>query len=92
MGTMCKLGYFFSYWLTSMNLFLIVVCFPCIQNPGPMISVVYQNVRGFVPFSGLGETVPPLDVNKLQEFQTFIFDKNPGIVVLLRNMVNEGSF
>ena len=87
-----KLGCFFSYWLMAMNLMLIVVCYPSILNPGPTITGIFQNDRGFVPFSGLGEPVPPLDINKVQEFQCYLFNKNPGIVVLNETWLSNDHF
>ena len=43
-----------------MNLVLIILCYPGIVNPGPVLSGLFMNVRGFVPFSGLNEAVLPL--------------------------------
>ena len=77
-----KLGYFLSYWLVALNLLLIVICFPGIQNPGPLMSVMYNNVRGFVPPGSINADVPPLIVDKIQSFQSYMFDKNPSIIVL----------
>ena len=40
-----------SYWLTFINLMLIIVTFPAIKNPGPSsedVTMLYANVRGFV--------------------------------------------
>ena len=91
-GMFSKMKYILSYWLAALNLILIVVCNPAILNPGPLISGVFQNVRGFVPFSGLGENILPLDVTKVQEFQSYIFDKNPGIVVLNETWLSNEHF
>ena len=84
MTLIAKIGACVGYWLAFINLMLIVICQPSIVNPGPatFISGAYQNVRGFVPFSGLGDDVLPLDTTKLLEFQSYIFDKKPGIVIL----------
>ena len=46
---------------------IIIMYNPGIQNPGPSkhFSVLYQNVRGCVPFSGLGEKIMPFDSDKI---------------------------
>ena len=79
----------YSIWLASLNLLLVVICNPTIVNPGPCqnkyqnnISVLYQNIRGFIPPSHLGEPNPPFSSIKLAGFQTYIFDKKPDIIVL----------
>lgn len=80
-----RIGLFISFWLTMLNLFLIVITNPAIKNPGPVhndITVLYQNVRGFVPFNSLGKKILPLDNDKLTEFQAYIFEHKPCIVVL----------
>ena len=64
---------------------LIIITFPAIKNPGPNpeeFTCFYQNVRGFVPFSELGKKVPNLDVSKITEFQTYIFEHKPCMIVL----------
>ena len=43
-------GYFLSYWIMTLKLLLLIICYPGILNPGPVISGLYQNVRGYVPF------------------------------------------
>ena len=45
-------------------------------------TVFYQNVRGFVPFNALGKKILPLDNDKLIEFQAYVFERKPCIVVL----------
>ena len=72
----------FTVWLFSMNLVLLIICYPCIVNPGPVVSGLFMNVRGFVPFSGLNETVLPLNQSKILEFQSSVFSKDPGIIIL----------
>ena len=74
----------FTLWITALNLIVIVICNPTISNPGPKpkLSVLYQNVRGFIPPSELGLPNPMLNGNKLSEFQTYIMDKKPDIVIL----------
>ena len=76
----------YTFWVASLNLILIVISNPTIINPGPStknhISVLYQNVRGFIPPGGLGNPNPPLCSIKLAEFQTYIYNKKPDIIIL----------
>ena len=51
-------------------------------NPGPVISGLYQNARGFVPFRGLNETVLPLSTTKLHDFQSYVYSRDPGLLIL----------
>jgi hypothetical protein len=73
---------FFTLWLVTLNMILIIICYPGILNPGPVITGLYQNVRGFVPFRGLSETVLPLSSSKLQDFQSYVYSEDPALVVL----------
>ena len=85
LGKAQKIGTFLTFWLTIINLLLIVITNPGIKNPGPLtedFTVLYQNVRGFVPFNALGKNILPLDNDKLLEFQAYIFEKKPCLVVL----------
>ena len=86
------IGFFLSFWIMSLNLLLIVICYPGILNPGPVISGLYQNVRGFVPFRGLNESVLPLSATKLQDFQSYVFNKEPGFVVLNETWLSSDHF
>ena len=85
-GGFAKLQIFLSFWITIINLLLIIISLPAIKNPGPNryenLSCLYQNVRGFVPFSGLSKKIPPLDRNKLNDFQTYVYENKPGLVLL----------
>ena len=71
-----------TLWLVLLNLLLIVICNPGIVNPGPVISGLYQNARGFVPFRGLNETVLPLSTTKLHDFQSSVYSRDPGLLIL----------
>ena len=86
MGTFAKMQTILSFWITLINLLLIIITLPGIKNPGPVrqenLSCLYQNVRGFVPFSGLDKKIPPLDRNKLHDFQAYVYENKPGIVLL----------
>ena len=85
LGKVQKIGTFLTFWLTILNLLLIVITNPSIKNPGPVsedLTVLYQNARGFVPFNALGKNILPLDNDKLIEFQAHIFEKKPCLVIL----------
>ena len=71
-----------TLWLVLLNLWLVVICTPCIVNPGPVISGLYQNARGFVPFRGLNETVLRLSTTKLYDIQSSVYSKDPGLLIL----------
>ena len=77
---------FLTIWTCLLNLMLIVLCNPSIVNPGPPneknITVMYQNVRGFVPFSCLGDSVMSLSTDKIIEFQSYVYNENPDVVIL----------
>jgi hypothetical protein len=70
-------------WLSLLNFLLISIVNPSMLNPGPNnLSVLYQNVRGLVPFSHLRYDNPSLDVNKILELQSFVAIEKPDIVAL----------
>ena len=80
-----------TLWIRSLNLIMIVICNPIIVNPGPAhskvsgknkLSVFYQNVRGFIPPTELGKPNPQLSSIKLAEFQTYVYESKPDIIVL----------
>ena len=79
---MKKIAWFLSIWMVSMNLVLLVMCFPGIKNPGPCLTVLYNNVRGFVAPGKLYDDIPSLVSDKLHSFQSYLFENRPGIVVL----------
>ena len=85
-STMQMLSNFLSIWTTIISLLLIVICNPALVYPGPVlgkgITFMYQNVRGLVPFSGLGENVMPLDTVKLMEIQSKVYNDKPDVVIL----------
>ena len=80
----CRASVLFWKWISALNLILLVICNPGMQNPGPSkhFSVLYQNVRGFVPFSGLGEKIMPLDSDKILDFQCHVYQTKPDIIIL----------
>ena len=82
LGRVQKIAIFLSFWLTMLNLLLIVITNAAIiiKNPGPCVedfTVLYQNAWGFVPFSALGKEILPLDNNLLVDFQSYVFENKP---------------
>ena len=86
-STLSKMAHFLIFWVASINLFLIVIVNPCIVNPGPPqalpnISVLFQNVRGLIPWTDLGKPSPMLSSTKLAELQAYIFFNKFDIVMM----------
>ncbi|MCP4458362.1 MAG: hypothetical protein GY816_10125, partial [Cytophagales bacterium] len=84
-----------SIWIAMLNLVLLVICNTSILNPGPRaneltkLTVMYQNLRGLVPFSGLVKTNMPLDAGKLLELQSKIYKDKPHIVILTETWLSK---
>ena len=59
-------------------------------NPGPQsvnldknnLSIYYQNVQGFITYNSLSKDSPTLNITKLLEFQTFVYNTQPDIIIL----------
>ena len=72
-----------ALFLPVLNLSLIIICNPTILNPGPRpLTVVYNNMQGFVNTMDLASDSPPLNMTKVHEIHGFIFTKKPDIVIL----------
>ena len=69
-------------WLFFINFLLIAIFNPSLLNPGPGLSVYYQNVQGLVPFGSLRDEHPPLNDSKILELNSYIYQCKPDIVVL----------
>ena len=85
-----------TIWTTILNLVLLVICNASILNPGPddnrrtHLKVMFQNVRGLVPFSCLGKSNNmPLDAGKLMEFQSKIYKDKPDIIILTETWLSK---
>ena len=95
-GTFAKIQIFLSFWITIINLFLIVISLPAIKNPGPQkldnLSCLYQNVRGLIPFSELSKKIPSLDRAKLNDFQCYVYENKPGVVLLTETWLTKEHF
>ena len=101
----CPRGYFTSkcsgtqylcnmltIWATMLNLILLVICNTSILNPGPntQLKVMYQNLRGLVPFSVLGRSNNmPLDSGKLLELQSKIYKDKPDVIILTETWLSK---
>ena len=86
----------FTIWTTILNLVLLVICNTSILNPGPdknnnfsHLKVMYQNLRGLVPFSGLVSKNMPLDAGKLLELQSKIYEDKPDVIVLTETWLSK---
>jgi hypothetical protein len=85
-----------TIWTGMLNLILLVMCNTSILNPGPgsndnrtHLRVMYQNLRGLVPFSALGKTNMPLDSNKLLELQSKIYKDKPDVIILTETWLSK---
>jgi hypothetical protein len=84
------LSNFLTVWTAVLNLVLIVICNTSILNPGPnTLNVMYQNVRGFVPFSHLGRSNMPLITGKLLELQTKVYQDKPDVIILTETWLSK---
>jgi hypothetical protein len=69
-----------SFWITCLNLLLIIITLPFIKNPGPKsekLTLLYQNVKGLVPFRELSKKIPSLVCNRLDDFQSYVYENKP---------------
>lgn len=73
----------YTIWLFSINLLLLILTVPNIVNPGPdkNLNVIFQNVNGFVNLQTKSST-PSLFTTKVLEFQGYILNEKPDIVIL----------
>ena len=73
------------YYLSILNLILIVIVTPSIVNPGPKskpLSVFYNNVQGLINPNDLKSNTPRLNMKKIHELHGFIFQQKPDVVIL----------
>ena len=79
------------FYITIINLLLIVITTPSIVNPGPTyndnstrnLKVAYCNVQGFILMSSMRGSQPIFQTNKLLDFQSFVHTEKPDIVVII---------
>ena len=90
-------GYIILLSIASLLLFLIVVSNISLLNPGPTkdqhLNCYFHNVQGFVTLNSVGKPYPDLNITKLLEFQAYIFQNTPDIVILnetwLKSCIND---
>ena len=83
-------------YITTISLILIVICNCSILNPGPNINtnsssdscfkIFYQNVQivhGFIAYGSLGNKYPVLNFTKLLEFQAYVSNNQPDIIIYI---------
>ena len=83
--------------IASLVLFLLVVSNISLLNPGPIqdqhLNFYFHNVQGFVTLNSVGKPYPDLNITKLLEFQAYIFQNTPDIVILnetwLKSCIND---
>ena len=66
---------------------MIIIVTPSIINPGPInssgsLSVLFQNVKGFINLNELRKDHPLLNMTKIGEFQSCIYSAKPDIIIL----------
>ena len=74
------------YHIATLFLFLVVVSNMSLLNPGPErpegLSCFFHNVQGFVTPNSISKPSPDLNITKVMEFQAYIFEKAPDIILL----------
>ena len=75
-----------SYQIATLLLFLIILANISLLNPGPQrfkgLNCFFQNVQGFVTLNSIHKQDSDLNITKLIEFQTHIFENSPDIILL----------
>ena len=76
-----------SYAIATLTIFLIIICNTSILNPGPTnkiegLSCFYQNVQGLITFGSIGKPHPDLNITKISELQSYIFESSPDVIIL----------
>ena len=76
----------FLYKIATLFLFLVVVSNLFLLNPGlerqEGLSCFFHNVQGFINLNSLAKQSPDLNITKVMEFQAFVFEKKPDIIIL----------
>ena len=98
-GIVTCMSHFYTVWIVSMNLLLIIISNTSILNPGPKnqhnqqkvtnISVLYHNARAFMSFDPKLPNNPPiLNISKVIDFQAYIFQHEPDIIIINESWLN----
>ena len=90
-------GYIILLSIASLLLFLIVLSNISLLNLGPTqdqhLNCYFHNIQGFVTLNSVGKPYPDLNITKLLEFQAYIFQNTPDIVILnetwLKSCIND---
>ena len=74
------------YYITSINLILIVLATPSIVNPGQNpkarpLTIFYNNVQGLIDIRDLKSKEPQLNMTKLYELHGHIFTTKPDVII-----------
>ena len=80
------------FFVTIVNLALIVITTPSIVNPGPPannIKVSYCNVQGFILMSSMKGNQPIFQTNKLLDFQSYLHLNKPDLAIVNETWLNE---
>ena len=75
------------YSIASLLLFLIILANVSLLNPGPeklqaLNCFFFQNVQGFVTLNSISKPFPDLCITKILEFQAYVFENAPDIIIL----------
>ena len=91
-GRYNRLGQSLVLWMFLFNFLSITIINPSLLNPGPPranqsvqtrpLKIFYNNVQGFINPNNLKSESPPLNMTKLSEFQGYIFQNMPDIIVV----------
>ena len=80
-----KLENSLSYYITLLNLLLIVLVTPSIINPGPAqqsdLKIGYCNVQGLVLPSSMKSQMPIFQTNKLLDIQSYVYTHDLDVVI-----------
>ena len=82
-----------SYYITLLNLVLIVLVTPSIVNPGPPkqseLKVGYCNAQGLILMSSMKSQLPIFQTSKIMDIQSYVYTKDLDIVIINESWLNE---
>ena len=80
------------FYLTILNLFLIVLVTPSIVNPGPVsinkLNIGYVNAQGFILMSSMRGDMPIFQTSKLLDMQSYLYTHSPDILIVNETWLN----
>ena len=77
------------YYISLINLLLVVIVNPSLLNPGPDISVAYCNAQGLILGTSMRGNMPIFQTNKLMHLQSHVHYSRPDILILNETWLNE---